>query len=106
MKTMKSMLAVGLLALSFAGIGCGSDADTSKMEKAAKAMCECKDEACIDKTRDEYRSAMKDLTSKFKKKEDAPKDLVAKVEKIEESMRDCRDKAREAAKGAAPAEGN
>lgn len=104
MKTIKSLLAVGLLSMSFAGIGCGGDADTSKYEKAIAAMCECKDDACMDKARDERRDFRKSLGEKYKKKEDAPESLVKKMNELDKKWDDCSDKAREAAKGgAAPA---
>ncbi|HUH02170.1 MAG TPA: hypothetical protein VML75_09245 [Kofleriaceae bacterium] len=99
MKTIKSMLAVGLLSLSFAGFGCGGDADTSKYENAIKALCACTDEACMDKARDDRRDFRKSLGDKYKKKEDAPESLIKKMEELDKKWSECSDKAREAAAG-------
>jgi hypothetical protein len=111
MKTIKSMLAVGLLSLSFAGIGCGGDADTSKYESAIKAMCACTDDACMDKARDQRRDFRKSLGEKYKKKEDAPESLIKKMNELDEKWSECSDKARAASddggeKPAAPEDTN
>ena len=79
MKSLKAAVcALGLGAIVVAGTACGGD-PMKKLEEFTDQICECEDQACIDKVNKEMTEWMKANADKAKEPSDSDKETATKL---------------------------